>query len=552
MTFPTDTDPCALPEWRELQRHAQSLRDVHLRDLFGSDGDRAEKFSVEATDILLDYSKQRINSFTMQKLFALADACDVQKAKEAMFRGEPINRTENRPVLHVALRAPHNTDIRVNGRNIIPLVHEELDHMCAFADSIRDGKLTGYTGRPLLNIVNIGIGGSDLGPAMASKALLPYSARRLRVRYVSNIDGAHLQENLRDCDAAETLFVIASKTFTTQETMRNAHAARAWCLSKLKDQAAVKRHFVAVSTNAAKVEEFGINRENMFVFWDWVGGRYSLCSAIGLPLMIAIGPARFREMLAGFHAMDKHFREAPCSENLPLIMALLGIWNGNFFGCDTHAVLPYSQYLERFPAYLQQAEMESNGKAVDRRGRPVRVMTAPVVWGEPGTNGQHAFFQMLHQGTRIVPADFIAVCRAAEPLGDHQDILNANCFAQTRALAFGRTAVEIAETGTPPALAPFKTFPGNRPTSTLMLDALTPHALGSLISLYEHKIFVQGIIWNIFSFDQWGVQLGKILADRVLRDISRDDNIIECDQDCSTAALIRRYREKSRRLPRTG
>ncbi len=543
-TFPTTIDPPKLPQWQILEEHARRLQDLHLRDLFKADAHRVERFSAEAGGIFLDYSKNRITVETMKHLFALADACALRPAIDAMFRGESINRTENRPVLHVALRAPRDADIRVGGENVMPAVHAVLDRMAACADLVREGAWTGHTGRPVRNIINIGIGGSDLGPAMATEALRPFSDRRLRIGFVSNIDGAHLQEQLRDCDAAETLFIIASKTFTTQETMTNARSARAWCLATLKDEAAIARHFVAVSTDADKVAAFGINPDNRFGFWDWVGGRYSLCSAIGLPLMIAIGPVRFREMLAGFHAIDRHFYETPWPANLPVILALLGVWHGNFMGYPSQAILPYSQYLARFPAYLQQADMESNGKSADRAGRRVRIMTGPILWGEPGTNGQHAFYQLLHQGTQPVPADFIAVGRAAEPLGRHQDLLVANCFAQTQALAFGKTADEVVAAGTAPELAPFKTFDGNRPTNTLMIEALTPATLGALIALYEHKIFVQGVIWNIFSFDQWGVQLGKVLADRILTDIEGADADLAARHDASTAALIRRYRKQ--------
>ncbi len=542
MKFPTTINPTSLPQWRVLNEHARSLQSVHLRDLFADNPRRAQQFSADAAGIFVDYSKNRITAETMQHLFALVDACALRPAIDAMFAGVPINHTENRPVLHVALRAPRDADIRVDGRNVVPAVHDVLDRMGACADRIRAGNWDGYSGRPIRNIVNIGIGGSDLGPVMATEALKPFAKPGLRVRFVSNIDGAHLQETLRDLDAAETLFIVASKTFTTQETMTNAQSARAWCLAKLKDESAVARHFAAVSTNIDAATEFGIDPDNVFGFWDWVGGRYSLCSAIGLPLMIAVGPDHFRAMLAGFHAMDIHFRDTPWTDNLPVILALLGIWHANFMGYDTHAVLPYSQCLARFPAYLQQADMESNGKSVDRSGHAVDIMTGPIVWGEPGTNGQHAFFQLLHQGTRIVPSDFIAVCRAAEPMGRHQDMLAANCFAQTQALAFGRSAADVETEGTPADLVPYKTFSGNRPTNTLVLDALTPRTLGALIALYEHKIFVQGIIWNIYSFDQWGVELGKKLAHRILEDLTRKDDGISGDHDSSTAALIRRYR----------
>ncbi len=544
-TFPTAIDPASLPQWHALQTHARALQSVHLRDLFADDPKRAEQFSAETADVFLDYSKNCITTETMNHLFALADACALRPAIDAMFAGQPVNRTENRPVLHVALRMPPDAVIRVHGENVVPAVHHVLDRMASFADRIRNGTWTGYGGRRIRNIINIGIGGSDLGPAMATNALSQFADPTLRVRFVSNIDGAHLREALHDCDAAETLFIVASKTFTTQETMTNARSARDWCLAALKDQTAVARHFAAVSTNIEAATQFGVDPDNIFGFWDWVGGRYSLCSAIGLPLMIAIGPENFRTMLSGFHAMDTHFRKTPWPDNLPVILALLGIWHGNFMGYDTHAILPYSQELARFPAYLQQADMESNGKSVDRRGHRVNIMTGPIVWGEPGTNGQHAFFQLLHQGTRIVPADFIAVCRAAEPFAHHQDMLVANCFAQTQALALGRSAAEVEAEGTPGELVPYKTFAGNRPSNTLMLEALTPRTLGALIALYEHKVFVQGVIWNIYSFDQWGVELGKILAHRVLDDLTSSSNDPRNRHDSSTTNLIRRYRTRT-------
>jgi glucose-6-phosphate isomerase len=525
-----------------LIRHGREMTDVHLRDLFASDPDRVRRYSLAAGDLFLDYSKNRITDETMRLLADLAAAADLRGAIDEMVSGTKINRTENRAVLHVALRAPRDAVIRVDGRNVVPDVHEVLDRFLAFAESVRSGAWTGQTGRPIRSVVNIGIGGSDLGPAMAAQALLPFSARHLGVRFVSNIDGTHLAETIRDLDPAETLFVIASKTFTTEETMTNARSARAWLLEGLGgDPAAVAKHFVAVSTNAGKVADFGIDPANMFGFWDWVGGRYSLCSAIGLPLAIAIGANNFRDMLDGFHLMDRHFAEAPFERNLPVILGLLGVWYNNVFGAQSHAILPYDQYLARFPAYFQQGDMESNGKSTDRLGRPVKYETGPVIWGEPGTNGQHAFYQLIHQGTKLIPCDFIGFCRSHNPLGDHHDRLMANFFAQTEALAFGKTRDEAAAEGSAPNLAPHRTFPGNRPTNTILAAALTPSVLGQLIALYEHKIFTQGVIWNIYSFDQWGVELGKQLAQRILPELQAGSEP-ELAHDASTNALIRRYR----------
>jgi glucose-6-phosphate isomerase len=462
-----------------------------------------------------------------------------------MFAGRKINGTEDRAVLHVALRNRSNTPITVDGRDVMPEVNAVLDRMASFARRVRSGGWKGHTGRRIRAVVNLGIGGSDLGPAMAAEALEFYGDRDLKVRFVSNVDATHFAETTRDLDPAETLFIVASKTFTTQETMTNARTARGWLLGALKDEAAVAKHFVAVSTSAAEVAKFGIAPENMFGFWDWVGGRYSLCSAIGLPVMVAVGPERFVEMLEGFHAMDRHFASAPPERNMPVVMALLGVWYNNFLGAQTHAILPYDQYLHRFAAHLQQLDMESNGKGVDRQGRRVALQTGPVVWGEPGTNGQHAFYQLVHQGTKLVPCDFIGFCRSHNPLGDHHDKLMSNFLAQTEALAFGRTADEVRAGGTPGPLVPHKTFDGNRPTNTILADELTPHTLGALVALYEHKVFVQGVIWDVYSFDQWGVQLGKDLAGRVLDEL-RAGAEPKPGHDSSTNALIRRYRSRRR------
>ncbi len=529
------------PEWKALKAHAAQVKPLHLRDLFRQDPARGQTFAREACGLYLDYSKNRVTADTLRLLTDLAGACHVPEAAQAMFRGDTVNATENRAVLHVALRNRANTPIRVDRRDVMPEVNAVLDRMTAFARKVRSGEWRGHTGLPIRAIVNIGIGGSDLGPVMACEALKPYADRHLTIRFVSNVDATHFVECTRDLNPAETLFIVASKTFTTQETMTNAGTARAWCLRALKDPAAVARHFVAVSTAAREVSAFGIDTANMFEFWDWVGGRYSLTSAIGLPVMLAIGPERFIELLEGFHAMDRHFLETPADANLPVLLALLGLWYNNFFDADTHAILPYDQYLSRFPAYFQQADMESNGKSVDKQGKPVSWQTGPVIWGEPGTNGQHAFYQLIHQGTKLVPCDFIGFRRSQNPVGDHHDILMANFFAQTEALAFGKTAAEVAAEGTPAKLGPFKVFEGNRPTNTILADQLTPRVLGSLIALYEHKIFVQGVIWNIHSFDQWGVQLGKVLAGRILPEL-RAGNTGVLAHDSSTNTLIRRYR----------
>ena len=526
-----------------LRAHARELESVHLRDLFGGDPDRARRYSIEAGDLRLDYSKNRMTDRTLSLLLDLARDAGVAAERDAMFAGEPINRTENRSVLHVALRAPRDAVIPVDGRDVVPGVHAVLDRMGAFAARVRSGEWKGHTGRRIRSIVNIGIGGSDLGPAMATQALLSFSDRSLSVRFVSNIDATHLAETVRDLDPAETLFIVASKTFTTEETMTNANSARAWLIRSLGDSSAVARHFVAVSTHAGRVAEFGIDPAHMFEFWDWVGGRYSLCSAIGLPLMLAIGPDHFRDMLAGFHRMDRHFVEAPMESNMPVILALLGVWYNNVWGAQSHAILPYDQYLARFPAYFQQADMESNGKGIDRDGRPVDYQTGPVIWGEPGTNGQHAFYQLIHQGTKLIPCDFIGFARSRNPIGDHHDRLMANFFAQTEALAFGKTMDEVRSEGVPEARVPHKMFPGNRPTNTILAPELTPAVLGQLIALYEHKIFTQGILWNIHSFDQWGVELGKVLARRILPQLQSESAL---DHDASTNALIQWYRDRRR------
>ncbi len=532
-----------LSQWRVLQEHFESMRELHLRDLFKEDKGRAEKFRLEAAGWVLDYSKNRINQKTMELLHQLAKTCGVEQARDAMFAGEHINGTEDRAVFHVALRNTSDEPMYVDGKDVMPEVREVLHKMAEFSRKIRAGQWWGHTGKPIRNVINVGIGGSDLGPAMATKALGAYAQRDLRVRFVSNIDATALAENVRDLNPEETLFVIASKTFTTQETLTNARSARRWLLDSLKDTAAVARHFVALSTAADRVAEFGIDaRKNMFRFWDWVGGRYSLCSAIGLGLMVSIGPERFFEMLDGFHAMDEHFRKAPMEKNIPMTMALLGIWYINFFGAETHAVLPYEQYLQRLPAYLQQADMESNGKSINKSGKRVTYSTGPVIWGEPGTNGQHAFYQLIHQGTRLIPADFIGFARSQNPLGDHHDKLMANLMAQTEALAFGKTQEEVLAEGVDSKDVPFRTFEGNRPTNTLVSKELTPFSLGALIAAYEHKIFCQGVIWDIYSFDQWGVQLGKVLAGKVLEEISSESEP-ELSHDPSSNWLIKWYRE---------
>jgi len=518
------------------------LQNVHLRSLFADNPTRGERFAAEAVGVYLDYSKNRVTDATLQLLVQLAEESGLRARIDAMFRGEKINVSEQRAVLHVALRAPRGASIVVDGRNVVPDVHAVLDKMASFCDRVRSGAWIGHTAKRIDAVVNIGIGGSDLGPVMAYEALRHYSERGLTFRFVSNVDGTDFAEAVRDLDPQQTLFIVSSKTFTTLETMTNAHTARAWLLAGLGgDEKAVARHFVAVSTNAAEVAKFGIDTANMFEFWDWVGGRYSMDSAIGLSTMLAVGPENFRAMLAGFHDMDEHFRTAPFARNLPVLMGLLSIWYNDFFGAQTVAVLPYEQYLKRFPAYLQQLTMESNGKHVTLCGAPVDCDTGPVYWGEPGTNGQHSFYQLIHQGTRLVPCDFIAFGQTLNPLGAHHDILLANVFAQGEALAFGKTPEEVRAEGSPDELVPHRTFKGNRPSNTLLLERLTPAALGKLIALYEHSVFTQGVIWSIDSFDQWGVELGKVLAKRIIPELS-DAHEPQLCHDSSTNALIRRYR----------
>ncbi len=533
------------PAWDALQSHFRQVEPLHLRKLFADDPKRAEKLSLEAVGLFLDYSKNRITEETVPLLIHLAEESGLREHIDAMFSGQKINITEDRAVLHVALRAPRDAVITVDGVNVVPEVHAVLDRMAAFADQVRSGAWKGHSGRPIRNVINIGIGGSDLGPVMAYEALRHYSQRDLTFRFVSNVDGTDFAEATRDLDPAETLFIVSSKTFTTLETMTNAHSARAWCLNALGDEAAIARHFVAVSTNAEEVRRFGIDTANMFEFWDWVGGRYSMDSAIGLSTMIAIGPDHFREMLAGFHAMDEHFRTAPFDRNLPVIMGLLAVWYNNFFGAETIAVLPYDQYLKRFPAYLQQLTMESNGKRVTLQGEVVDYQTGAIYWGEPGTNGQHSFYQLIHQGTKLVPCDFIAFCQSLNPLGDHHDYLVANVLAQSEALAFGKTAEEVAAEGCPAELVPHRVFEGNRPSNTIMADRLTPEVLGKLVALYEHSVFTQGVIWQIDSFDQWGVELGKVLAKRIIPELQSESEPALA-HDSSTNQLIRRYRERRR------
>ena len=530
------------PAWQALQAHYQKVKDVHLRQLFADDPERGERFAIEQVGLYLDYSKNRINEETIRLLVTLAEDCNLRACIDAMFRGEKINLTENRAVLHVALRTPRGYSILVDGQNVMPKVHRVLDLMSDFANRVRSGAWKGFTGKRIRNVVNIGIGGSDLGPVMAYEALRYYSQRDLAFRFVSNVDGTDLAEATRDLNAEETLFVVSSKTFTTQETMTNAHSAREWIVRTLGSKHAVARHFAAVSTNAPEVVRFGIDTANMFGFWDWVGGRYSMDSAIGLSTMIAIGPDNFRAMLAGFHAMDEHFRTAPFDKNLPVLMGLLGVWYNNFFEAQTVAVLPYDQYLKRFPAYLQQLAMESNGKSATLDGARVDYQTGAIFWGEPGTNGQHSFYQLLHQGTKLVPCDFIGFGKTLNPVGDHHDLLMSNLFAQSEALAFGKTADEVQAEGTPDWLVPHREFEGNRPSNTIFMEQLTPEVLGKLVALYEHIVFTQGVIWNIDSFDQWGVELGKVLAKRITPELqSQDDPTLT--HDSSTNALIRRYRK---------
>jgi glucose-6-phosphate isomerase len=527
--------------WKALAAHHAKVKDLHLRRLFADDPRRGELLTCEAVGLYLDYSKNRITDETLRLLVQLAEESGLRDRIDAMFRGEKINVTEGRAVLHVALRAPRGAAITVDGQNVVPQVHAVLDKMAEFCDRVRDGAWTGHSGRRIRNIINIGIGGSDLGPVMAYEALRHYSQRDLTFRFVSNVDGTDFAEATHGLDPAESLFIVSSKTFTTQETMTNAHSARDWCLAKLDDERAVAKHFVAVSTNAQEVAKFGIDTANMFGFWDWVGGRYSMDSAIGLSTMLAIGPAGFREMLAGFHEMDEHFRTAPFDRNLPALLGLLSLWYNDFFGAQTVAVLPYDQYLKRFPAYLQQLTMESNGKQVTLDGRPVACDTGPIYWGEPGTNGQHSFYQLIHQGTRLIPCDFLGFCQTLNPLGIHHDLLMANLFAQTEALAFGKTADEVRAEGTPAWLVPHRTFEGNRPTNTILAELLTPATLGKLVALYEHSVFTQGVIWGIGSFDQWGVELGKKLAQRIVPELAAQDDA-ELAHDSSTNTLLRRYR----------
>ena len=540
-----------LPEWKALEDHCKGFDKKTMTGLFAADPKRGDTFTAEACGLFLDYSKNRIVDKTMGRLQDLAAACDLRGAIDAMFAGERINQTENRAVLHTALRAARDADIPYPAPpekpeyNAVDKVWEVLDRMVVFANQIRSGKWLGTTGKPICNVVNIGIGGSDLGPKMAYEALKGYSQRDLRIEFVSNVDGTHMAETLQGLDPAETLFIICSKTFTTQETMTNANSARTWLVDALGDQA-VPKHFVAVSTAAEEVEKFGIDTANMFGFWEWVGGRYSMWSAVGLATMLGIGPDSFLAMLAGARAMDEHFRTAKFGDNLPVILALLGVWYNNFFGADSHAILPYDQYLHRFAAHLQQVDMESNGKYVGKDGEEVAWQTGPIIWGEPGTNGQHAFYQLIHQGTKLIPADFIGFCKSQNPVGDHHAKLMANFFAQTEALAFGLPAEDVPATfpNTPPELIPHKTFKGNRPTNTILAKRLDPYTMGALMALYEHKIFVQGVIWDVFSFDQWGVQLGKVLAKKVLAELAAKD-LPELEHDSSTNALIERFRAEA-------
>jgi glucose-6-phosphate isomerase len=538
---PTVTPLREQPSWKALEAHFGEIRDTQLSDLFAADPDRGERLAAGGAGLYLDYSKNRINDETIGLLTALTDECGMPARREAMFRGDRINVSENRSVLHVALRMPRDRSLVVDGVDVVKEVHGVLDRMAAFCEKVRSGEWKGQTGKPIRNVINIGIGGSDLGPVMAYEALRHYSKRDMTFRFVSNVDGTDFVECTRDLDPDETLFIISSKTFTTLETMTNAHTARQWSLDALGDESAVAKHFVAVSTNAEGVSEFGIDTDNMFGFWEWVGGRYSMDSAIGLSTMLAIGPDRFGEMLAGFHAMDEHFLETPTESNLPALMGMLAVWYGDFFGAQTVAVLPYNQYLHRFPAYLQQLTMESNGKHVTLDGRRVDYQTGAVYWGEPGTNGQHSFYQLIHQGTELIPSDFIGFERSLNPIGEHHDLLMANVFAQTEALAFGKTADQVREEGTPEELVPHRVFEGNRPSNTILAAELTPEMLGTLVALYEHSVFTQGAIWGIDSFDQWGVELGKVLAKRIVPELEAADEP-DFAHDSSTNVLIRRYR----------
>jgi glucose-6-phosphate isomerase len=530
------------PSWKALEQHYLDIGERHLRDLFAADPDRGERLAAEAAGIFLDYSKNRVTDETLGLLIQLAQECGVEQRRDAMLRGEPINVSEHRPVLHTALRMPKGSSLVVNGVDVVAQVHEVLDRMADFAQRVRSGEWKGYTGRTIRNVVNVGIGGSDLGPVMAYEALRYYSKRDLTMRFVSNVDSTDFVEATRDLSAEETLFIISSKTFGTLETLTNAHSARDWVVSQLGSEDAVARHFVAVSTNAELVAAFGIDTANMFGFWDWVGGRYSMDSAIGLSTMIAIGPEHFGEMLAGFHEMDQHFASTPLNQNLPVLLGLLAVWYGDFFGAQTYGVMPYEQYLKRFPAYLQQLTMESNGKSVTIDGTPVDYETGAVFWGEPGTNGQHSFYQLIHQGTKLIPVDLIGFGKSLNPLRDHHDILTSNVFAQAQALAFGKTLDEVLAEGTPPDVAPHKVMPGNRPTNVLLAEVLTPRLLGALVALYEHSVFTQGVIWDIDSFDQWGVELGKVLAVQILPELESEQEP-ELHHDSSTNALIRRYRQ---------
>jgi len=530
------------PAWKALISHYQQIRSTHLRDLFAQDSGRGERLKLEALGLYFDYSKHRINDETVRLLLDLANECGLRERIDAMLRGDKINITENRAVLHVALRAPKGQKIMVDGKDVVPDVHEVLDRMAAFANRIRSGEWKGHTGKRIRNVVNIGIGGSDLGPVMAYEALRHYSMRDMTFRFVSNVDGTDFTESTLDLDPEETLFIVSSKTFTTQETMTNANSARAWTLKRLKDDKSIAKHFVAVSTNAAEVSKFGIDTANMFGFWDWVGGRYSMDSAIGLSSMIAIGPDNFRSLLAGFHDMDDHFRTAPFEKNMPVLMGLIALWYNNFFNAQTVAVLPYDQYLKRFPAYLQQLTMESNGKYVTLDGHVISdYETGQIFWGEPGTNGQHSFYQLIHQGTKLIPCDFIAFCKSLNPTGNHHDILMGNVFAQGEALAFGKTPEEVKAEGTPDWLVPHRTFPGNHPSTTILAEQLTPQILGRLVALYEHSVFTQGVVWNIGSFDQWGVELGKVLAKKIISELETKAEP-QLKHDSSTNTLISRYR----------
>ena len=528
--------------WRELRAHFEQIAELQLNQLFVDDPQRAQDFSLEDQGLFLDYSKNRVTRESIDLLVKLADEARLLSAIQDMFAGEKINKTEGRAVLHTALRAPKSSRIELDGIDVVPQVHAVLDKMAGFSEAIRSGQWQGFTGKPIRNVINIGIGGSDLGPSMACEALRAYSQRNLNVQFVSNVDASDFAEAVQGLNADETLFIVCSKTFTTDETLTNARTARSWLLAQLVDEGAIAKHFVAVSTNTEEVQTFGIDPQNMFGFWDWVGGRYSLCSSVGLALMVSIGATHFRAMLGGFHAMDEHFKTAPLAQNMPVLMALLGIWYNNFFAAETHAILPYDNYLKHFPAYFQQGDMESNGKYIDKSGTEVAVQTGPIVWGQAGTNGQHAFYQLLHQGTKLVPADFIGFAQSHNPTLDHHDKLMANFFAQTQALAFGKSSQTLADEGVDAALIPHRTFTGNRPTNTLMAEKLTPFVLGQLIALYEHKIFAQGVIWNVFSFDQWGVELGKSLAVEILQQLQSDEASY-ANIDASTAQLMARYRK---------